>query len=65
MTARPTQELTDRTYAAKRALHELHQSLPLPEKIRQLIELQRFDYTLRTQRGDKLEEWQRPWDVEP
>lgn len=65
MTARPTDELIERTYAAKRALHELHQSLPLPEKIRQIIELQRLDYTLRMQRGETLEAWQQPWDVDP
>jgi hypothetical protein len=65
MPARPTPELMDRLYAAKTALHDLHQALPLREKIAQLIELQRLDYTLRVQRGEQLEEWQRPWEVEP
>ncbi len=55
----------DRLYAAKRDLHAAQRALPLQEKVRQVIELQRIEYTLRRQRGEKIEWWQRPWDIEP
>jgi len=62
---RPTSELLDALRDGKRALHEQQRDLPLPEKIRQLLELQKIDYAIRTARGDTLESWQRPWDIEP
>ncbi len=63
--ARPTQELMERLFAAKRDLHLAQRALPLREKVRQTIELQRIDYTLRCQRGETPEYWQRPWEAEP
>jgi hypothetical protein len=63
--ARPTPELMDRLYAAKRELHAAQRALPFQEKVRQVIELQTIEYTLRRQRGEKIEQWQRPWDIEP
>ncbi|HXB53986.1 MAG TPA: hypothetical protein VN461_04325 [Vicinamibacteria bacterium] len=38
--------------------------LPLPEKIRQVIELQRLQYPLLT-RQRTLASWERPWEIEP
>jgi len=61
---RPSAELLAKLREGKRALHAEQRDLPLPEKIRQLLELQKIDYELRKQRGD-LEPWQKPWDIEP
>lgn len=38
--------------------------MPLPDKVRQVIELQKAVYPLLLRRRD-LEPWERPWDVEP
>jgi hypothetical protein len=38
--------------------------MPLPEKVRQVIELQRFVYPLLARRR-ALEPWERPWEIEP
>ncbi|HEV2719626.1 MAG TPA: hypothetical protein VG323_06380 [Thermoanaerobaculia bacterium] len=51
--------------AGKEALHEAQRNLPLQEKVRQLIELQKIDYAIRMRRGDRLEWWQKPWEIEP
>ena len=39
--------------------------LPLREKVRLLLELQKIDYAIRSARGDAIEPWQKPWDIEP
>ncbi|HEV7573286.1 MAG TPA: hypothetical protein VGQ21_17450 [Thermoanaerobaculia bacterium] len=62
MPARPTEELMQSIYASKPAIHAKHRALPLPEKVRQVIELQRIDYEMRLQRGETPEWWQRPWE---
>ena len=62
---RPTPELLAALRAGKQELHEAQRELPLREKVRQLLELQKIDYAIRTARGDALEPWQRPWDIEP
>lgn len=64
MPGRPSEELLQSLYASKRALHAAHRALPLPEKVRHVIELQRIDYELRLQRGETPEWWQRPWESE-
>lgn len=61
MPARPTEELLQSIYASKRALHTEHRALSLPEKVRQVMELQRIDYTMRLRRGETPEWWQHPW----
>jgi len=61
---RPSEELLQSIYASKRATHAAHRALPLPEKVRQVIELQRIDYALRLQRGETPEWWQCPWESE-
>jgi len=38
--------------------------MPLPDKVRQVIELQRFVYPLLA-RQRELEPWERPWEIEP
>jgi hypothetical protein len=61
---RPTPELLAALRAGKRELHAQQRDLSLPDKIRQLLELQKIDFAIRTARGEKLESWQRPWDIE-
>jgi hypothetical protein len=51
-------------YAAKEAWHREQARLPLPEKFRILLELQRQDLEL-LKRHRKLEWWERPWEIEP
>jgi hypothetical protein len=62
MTSRPTEELMQSTYASKRVAHLENRALPLPEKVRQVIELQRIDYEMRRQRGERPQWWQHPWE---
>ena len=51
-------------YAAKRAWHQHQAKLPLREKVRILLQLQRRDYEL-LKRHRPLETWERPWEIEP
>jgi len=62
---RPTAELLASLRAGKEELHAAQRELPLREKVRQLLELQKIDFAIRTSRGDELEPWQKPWDIEP
>ena len=61
---RPTPELLDKLRTGKRALHARQRDLPLPEKIQQLLALQKIDYEIRSARGE-LRSWEMPWDIEP
>ncbi|HEY3284611.1 MAG TPA: hypothetical protein VGN26_20255 [Armatimonadota bacterium] len=51
-------------YEAKRRWHEEQARLPIKEKVRILLELQRQDYEL-LKRHRTLEWWELPWDIEP
>lgn len=62
---RPTPELLERLRAGKRELHAEQRDLSLPEKLEQLLALQRIDYEIRRARGGELQPWERPWDIEP
>ena len=62
--ARPTSELLEQLRAGKRDLHAAQRELSLPEKVRQLLALQKIDYEIRSARGE-LQPWQRPWEIEP
>jgi hypothetical protein len=48
----------------KRAWHRAQARLPLREKFRILLELQRQDLPLIKRRRE-LKAWERPWDVTP
>ena len=48
----------------KAALHRRHATLPLPEKIRLVMELQRIVLPLIA-RQRPLRSWERPWEIEP
>jgi hypothetical protein len=58
------QNQREAAYAAKKAWHQLQARVPLKEKFRILLELQRQDYEL-LKRHRQLEPWERPWDIEP
>jgi hypothetical protein len=61
---RPSPDLIARLRAGKAALRRERESLPLREKVRQVIELQRAVYPLLV-RQRTLEPWERPWEIEP
>jgi hypothetical protein len=56
--------LARRLFEDKRAWHRAQAGLPLREKVRILLELQRQDLPL-IQRQRQLQPWERPWDVTP
>jgi len=60
----PSAELMDRLWEGKAALHRRHANLPLPEKVRLVIELQRIVLPLIARRR-ALRSWERPWEIEP
>ncbi len=62
---RPSPELLASLRAGKEALHAAQRNLSLPDKIRQLLELQKIDHEMRLKRGDALEPWQKPWKIKP
>ena len=51
-------------FERKRAWHEAQARLPLREKVRILLELQRQDLPLLARRRP-LRYWERPWDITP
>jgi hypothetical protein len=63
--ARPSADLLTRLYDGKRALHAAQRALSLPEKVGQLLELQKIAYGILRSRGVELRPWEKPWDVEP
>jgi len=60
----PPAELLERLYQGKAALHRRHRALPLPEKVRLVMELQRIVLPLIA-RQRRLRSWERPWELEP
>jgi len=54
----------DRIFAAKLEWHRKQARLPIEEKVRILLKLQRDDYPLLLQRG-VLRPWEKPWEIEP
>lgn len=51
-------------FDAKREWHRARANLPLREKVRILLELQRQDLPL-IERQRPLKPWERPWPIEP
>jgi hypothetical protein len=62
--ALPPDELLDRLRQGKAVLHRRHAALPLPEKVRLVMELQRIVLPLIA-RQRPLRSWERPWEIEP
>jgi hypothetical protein len=54
----------ERALERRRRWHEIQARLPLPEKVRILLELQRQELPLIARRRP-LQPWERPWDIEP
>ena len=61
---RPAPELLRTLRKGKETLRRKRTGLPWPEKIRQVLELQRAQYPLLAKQRP-LRSWERPWDVEP
>ncbi len=59
-----TEEAIERLFRAKREWHRAQARLPLREKVRILLELQRQDLPLIA-RHRPLRSWERPWPIEP
>jgi hypothetical protein len=62
--ARAVGEQVEATFRAKFEWHRSQANLPLKEKVRILLELQRQDYPL-LRRHRRLAWWEKPWSVEP
>ena len=60
----PLESLMERLWKGKAALHQRHANLPLPEKVRLVMELQRIVLPLIA-RQRPLRSWERPWEIEP
>jgi len=54
----------ERIFAAKRDWHRRQAHLPLKEKVRIMLQMQRDDYPILVRRGG-LRSWEKPWDIEP
>jgi hypothetical protein len=61
----PSDELVRRLYDAKYPLQKLTAEMSLPEKFKRLLKLQKIAYAIRVARGDQLQSWEKPWDVDP
>jgi hypothetical protein len=48
----------------KAELHRRHSNLPLKDKVRIVIDLQRICWPLLARQGT-LPSWRKPWEVEP
>ena len=60
----PSEELVQRLRQGKVEMHARHASLPLPEKVRLVMELQRMLLPLIA-RQRPLRSWERPWEIDP
>jgi len=62
--ARPSPELMAALWESKAALHKSRLDMPLKEKVRTLLELQRICLPLIA-RQRPLAPWERPWEIDP
>lgn len=62
--SRPGPAQLERIFRAKAEWHRRQARLPVPEKVRILLELQRQDLALLARRR-QLAWWERPWEIEP
>ena len=60
----PAAQEAERIFAAKREWHRRQAELPLKEKMRIFLQMQKDDYPILLKRG-KLRSWEKPWDIEP
>ncbi len=59
----PTREL-EQLFSNKKIWHANQRSLPIKEKVRILLQLQKQDLPL-LKRQRRLEWWERPWPIDP
>lgn len=65
MTApRPYPEEIARIFEAEKEWHRRQAELPMVEKVRILLQMQRDDLPL-IRRHRALKPWERPWEIEP
>ena len=60
----PSPEMVEKLRAGKAAMRERRRALPLPEKVRQMLDMQRIYWTIVSRRRP-MRSWERPWDIEP
>ena len=58
------QKEAERLFATKKEWHRKQAQLPLKEKVRILLQMQRDDYPILLKRG-VLRSWEKPWKIEP
>ena len=61
---RPTEAMIAALFNSKVEWHRKQARLPIQEKVRILLELQRQDYPL-IRRHRQMEWWERPWVIDP
>lgn len=61
---RAMEQEAERIFAAKREWHRQQAQLPIKEKVRIMLQMQRDDYPILLKHG-VLRSWEKPWDVEP
>lgn len=54
----------ERLFEAKIEWHKRQSKLPLKEKVRILLRMQKDDYPILLKRG-VLRSWEKPWKIEP
>jgi hypothetical protein len=54
----------ERIFAAKREWHKRQAQLPLREKVRILLQMQKDEYPILRARG-VLRPWEKPWTIDP
>ena len=64
MTPETSEEYNRRMYAAKREWHRHQAQLPVKEKMRLMLEMQKRVLPLIA-RQRPLHWWEKPWDIEP
>ena len=60
----PGRHEIDELFQAKAEWHRRQASLPVKDKVRILLELQKQDYPL-LKKHRNLKWWERPWEIEP
>jgi hypothetical protein len=63
-TKTPIEIEAERIFAAKREWHKRQAQLPIKEKVRIMLKMQKDDYPILKARG-VLRSWEKPWNIEP
>ena len=67
MSSRITPEIqaeAERIFLAKKEWHRKQADLPVKEKVRIMLQMQKDDYPILKACGG-LRSWEKPWDIEP